>query len=399
MTMRTTTSTYENHSMLSLVHEIREHADPTILEDFSVNLEEQRESVTRLLNTGETVYGHNTLLGHLDDTASVAQDQAVLLDAHLLGTPSVMSPEEFNTITIAKTVQLAQGGTGISPETFSVLLDQIMNPVVDPVAGVWDASYGSGDVVPSTYWVNHILGDTIRAGDLPAGDFIALINGTGYATGRSIYLVEQAVRVLGDILGIVYDHSDTRYYHDHRGQGQGRSSALSVQGVQLPVSLRDPSPLFSLVQDTITTVYDAIENSLSRPSSNPLFLFDDEKGARSYSQSSFLDYRLSHAIRVLGHTVIVSAQWLTRVIQHLADHIENNGNPVDTAWTVQYPKIATAYAHQVRGLHPAPVEMISTSHGIEDIADGTVQAITAVTKQLYVLVKIVDLYEVINKNS
>lgn len=93
------------------------------------------------------------------------------------------------------------------------------------------------------------------------------------------------------------------------------------------------------------------------------------------------------------------SQWLTRVIQYHADHIENNGNPVDTAWTVQYPKIATAYSHQVRGLHPAPVEMISTSHGIEDIADGTVQAITAVTKQLYVLVKIVDIYEVINENS
>lgn len=364
--------------------------------DFSENMEvldRQRVAVQVLLRTGEIVYGHNTLLGHLDNVESVAGEQSVLLDAHILGSMTGMTGDEFRAVTASKIVQLSHGGTGISVESFRALVDFLDSYDGSTVFGCWDGSYGSGDVVPSAWWVQDILGVTIRSGDLPAGDLIALLNGSGFTVGRALFLGYRAAGLLASVQELVTRVSDTRYFYDVTGLGVRQESCFAVSGQQLPVSLRDVSPLQELVQCTLRDFVMVLENALSQPSSNPVFLFDEDGSARAYSQSSFLDYRLSAAVRSLSHAVIVAGAWVARVIQHMADSIEGSGIGVDVAWTVQYPKIATVYAQELRALYPVPAELITTSGGVEDMADGSLKAVVAVNAQLGVLEQLIKLHD------
>lgn len=337
-------------------------------------IRQQRASVEKYVSQGNSVYGFSTLLGHLDHVAGGDDSQKKLIDGHLVGSQSPMSPRRFRTVSYVKLAQLSLGGSGISPETFKTILSRAAT--WDETAfGNWTGSYSSGDVVQGAWWAYNIIGDTIKRDEIPAGDVIALINGdffsTGVALDVSTHLRELFLRTLkvACLLGSSERLSNGVALNNSDHYTVTRKTALWPYGVQPPVSLRDITPLVELIKNSYGSLMDTINSSIERPSGNPLFSFTD-KTVQHHSQSSFLNFDLSQALLGATDAVQKVSSHIQRYIQHYcamaADQIEDQ----DSVVFVQPPKVAAGILARIYGVNAqGTIPVLAESHGIEDVCD------------------------------
>ncbi|MBL4639344.1 MAG: histidine ammonia-lyase [Kordiimonadaceae bacterium] len=167
-----------------------------------------RQTVTDLIDSGETAYGINTGFGLMANTKIAAEDvetlQENLVLSHATGTGAPLSDGVVRLILAMKSTSLAQGFSGIRPEVIDALLTLLrteLYPVIPakgsvgasgdlaPLAhmstillGVGDVSY-KGKIIPATEALEIAGLKPIR---LQAKEGLALLNGTQVSTALAI---------------------------------------------------------------------------------------------------------------------------------------------------------------------------------------------------------------------
>ncbi|STC40144.1 Tyrosine ammonia-lyase [Corynebacterium amycolatum] len=379
-------------SYVRSVSELRRTAVMNDLEVVENEIKDRRVLVDRYVCSGANVYGFSTLLGHLDKYKSHNDSQIKLLDGHLIGPRSTITSYEFRVITLAKILQLAQGGSGVSIETFHHLVEEFESWDREAV-GNWKFSYSSGDVVQGAWWAENICGELIRDSQISPGDLIALINGNFVSTGLAISLLTRMRRNLQSIVAIaaLMGECSSCLYPNHGNRTS--LGALWCSPVQAPVSIRDIRPVVESIQNIWRDLIEACYKNLHQDSFNPVFyVFDGQ--IRHASQSSFLNLGLA---QVLGSSIEVYkrlAGYLQRFITHLCSGVSHFLNDYEKIPFVQPPKIAGAIVSYVEALNSgATMSYLAESMGIEDICDESLRLVDVLSTCIDLCEDLVNLFE------
>lgn len=351
-------------------------------------VEKVRKGVDRYIDNGGIAYGFSTLFGHLDNNRLLPKDQKALMQSHNIGVPEVISSEMMRSITTMKLCQLSHGKSGISPETYMELISLFGNTQAGFID--MDASYGSGDVVPASWWARSMFGTDEF--DTP-GDVMALINGNFVASGVLLHH-RRELRFLIDAAIHLIDRS---------------CSVLGVSSVQLPVSTRDTLPLKHLVDSAFVEIDETLVKSANSASNNPVFsLCDEGRNIEVTSNSSFLNFDLSSTLHTLSYCILMSSAYMRSATLHLSVLSEKVAKLTsEKVLFVQYPKISKSYYDKMASLlDMSPSYAQSESFGVEDIADNNLMKISLIEKsiplfrkQLSILDKICGHMEVHSKQK
>lgn len=340
----------------------------------------ERKLVNAFLDSGGQAYGFSTFFGHLDIHEIQPGDSLNLLQAHLVGRPEPLNDRQSRAITLIKLCQLAQGGSGLSPETF----EAVLRGVTTQVSIDLDASYGSGDVVPGAWWVRSILGDSP---DLQRGDLIALINGSFIPEGLLLAMISP--------LNVAFSAIQRA-----AAKAQVFLQKRTAPGVQLSVSLRDLAPLENELQAGLDQFKWAIEESANRQSSNPTFSFEDDEGTPGkalvsvVSNSSFLNFECLAAVRRLGMSISVAAGYALATIKHLSSALETESSVNYGAEWVQVPKVATSYYENLLDTLTFSGSTAQwASGGTEDISDFLLAETQKIQRSVDLLGKLIQLLD------
>src|SRR4249920_2376 len=120
-----------------------------------------QQQVSRIVSENKTVYGINTGFGVLSSTHISAEDtrtlQHKILQSHSVGVGKAISPFLSKIMMITKVHSLAQGYSGIRPETLERIywiIDQDICPVVPEKGSVG----ASGDLAPLAHLFLPLVG-------------------------------------------------------------------------------------------------------------------------------------------------------------------------------------------------------------------------------------------------
>src|SRR5450432_2605165 len=179
-----------------------------IPKDSMTRILKSRDCVREIVSREKTVYGINTGFGVLANTHISAEDtqtlQHKILQSHSVGVGKPISPFLSKIMMITKVQSLAQGYSGIQPETLERIcwfIDQDICPVVPEKGSVG----ASGDLAPLAHlflpliglgevWVKGKIqpsGDVLRQNGLKAlqlgpKEGLALINGTQFILAYAV---------------------------------------------------------------------------------------------------------------------------------------------------------------------------------------------------------------------
>ncbi|MDO4791620.1 MAG: aromatic amino acid lyase [Buchananella hordeovulneris] len=366
-----------SHKVTELRNYVRQSSVPSRWHAATEQIQSERTRIFAAMEQDSSLrtYGFNTMLGPNDNKALTASEQESLLAGHLIGSPQEVSQLEARAILGSKIIQLANGGTGVSPAAFSHILQQAEGCEL-PLEIDLLASYGSGDVVPGAWWVRATFGTGYS---WQPGDVISLINGSFVSCAYSFLLLES------------YLHALTRFLNLTRHVFRRPTELAPMNGIdhalsslylerpawdnppQLPVSARDVFPVLHSATSALRDLFSVLEVSYSRPSGNPLFeLHDGSVHARS--QSSFLNLRLASTLAQINSAVSQLAGATQRAVEIVSGTLRaDSESPVSahvSLCAVQWPKVAEAYRLHLTGGTPLDFTG-SMSGGVEDMWDLT----------------------------
>ena len=352
---------------------VREAVEPEAWADRLSMIADERQQIEQFVDTGGQAYGFTTLFGHLDAIQREREAIANLYRGHLVGNPEQLEPKIARGIIAVKLCQLSNGGTGISPASYERLRAGFSSDLEDIRVDL-RASYGSGDVVPGAWLVDSLFRSFEN---LHRGDLMALINGSYMPTGVLLGAMDELESVAARALGLVTE---------------ARSVSVQLQkqvDVQLPVSLRDLTPLQHALQHAQGQLEAALLQAVNRQSGNPLFRFDD--GAHPVSNSSFLDFQLTSALSVAHEMLLVLAAYITSAIRWVSGLAETTADELDRPLFVQLPKVGKAYENQLVSNIPRAEYSQVESMGVEDVSDSALRRVLDLKDALPLLDKISDL--------
>lgn len=377
------------------------HSSGTLPVDWvaaAARIEAEREAIEHHLadQRNVRVYGFNTLLGPLDDEPAREGYQVGLLDAHLVGHPVTAPTDLPRLATLVKICQLAKGGSGISGPTYARLVSHAFDQPSSQ--GAWWHSYSSGDVVPAAWWVVSVFGvEAVR--DFAPGDLIALINGNFMSTAAALMVFQRGMDLLSTILchaaricapPVVAESIPTPL----RGVLEEIATTSIPRSIQVPVSERDYGPLAAGAVVAMRTLVAAIESRLARPSGNPIFSFGDGKVAPR-SQSSFLDVVGTMALESMSTAVAFALCALQRFTER--ESLAGIMISRDRMEFVQPPKVSMAILQQGLAAASGPrIAPLAESGGVEDLADGSLNAARSALDLIDRGSEMVDLYVSVN---
>lgn len=329
-----------------------------------------------LTASGHRVYGFNTFLGQRDDADASGDYQDELLKGHLVGRTYDLDLATFRAITVAKLYQAQAGGSGISAGGYRTALDAWDHNL--PVrTGAWQDYYGAGDVIPGSWWIKCMLEGSDPASPvtrmpsthLRPGDLIAMMSGSFVSTGFAVTALEEFIDFAGNALWAL-----TRHCH---APHPALASAGEMDGifldhcinprrsvdVQSSVVVRDAAPFTAAAVSAVTTLSQAIDTRLRQPSANPWFDVSPETGLCQghYSQSSFMDLRVSSALNVTADAL----RFLAAAVKAL---MEVDHSPTESQ--IRLPKAAEVLIEELT-VQPSSRFAIRESGGLEDICDRT----------------------------
>ncbi|RYU90331.1 histidine ammonia-lyase [Mucilaginibacter terrigena] len=196
-----------------------------INEDAAARIQTSWKEVEKIVHAHLPVYGINTGFGPLCDTRISEEDTSMLqsniLKSHSVGVGKPIAQEIAKLMLITKVHALAQGYSGISPQTLERIIWHIDNDVI-PVVPEKGSVGASGDLAPLSHLFLPLIGlGYVNVGDEkhPAGEILkqhnlqplilgpkeglALINGTQFILAFAIKAVERLNNALNvaDLIG------------------------------------------------------------------------------------------------------------------------------------------------------------------------------------------------------
>ena len=232
-------------------------ASLTLDQDCIGRIQESAAAVSRILKTGDAVYGINTGFGKLASTrigdSDLAQLQRNIVLSHAAGTGDAMPADIARLMMALKLCSLAQGYSGVRPATVNFLTSMLARGLT-PVVPAQGSVGASGDLAPLAHMaaammgIGEIIVDSVRmparaalqsAGLDPIAlgpkEGLALLNGTQFSTAYALAgLFEaetafQTALVTGALSTEAARGSDTpfdpRIHQIRKHQGQIESAA------------------------------------------------------------------------------------------------------------------------------------------------------------------------------
>ena len=379
-----------------------------------------RAVIEKLADEGQTVYGVTTGFGQLS-RVRIPHDQLTdlqhnLLRSHAAGVGEPLSEEVTRAMMLLLAASLARGNSGVRTEVVQLLLD-MLNARVYPVIPSRGSVGASGDLAPLAHLGLTLIGEgeamlegqrytgaevLQRAGLAPlhlqAKEGLALINGTHMMEAIAILALADAQTLLRtaevacamSIEGLMGSHIplDARIHMRRGQQGQQVSAARlrklvsnseintshrDCPRVQDPYTMRCSPQVFGAVRDALEYCTNIFERELGAVTDNPLVFPED---GDVLSGGNFHGQPLALALDFLAIALAQLASFSERRIFNLMgphDWDENGAplfltpNPGLNSGFMITQYVAAALVNEIKILaHPASIDSISTSAGMED---------------------------------
>jgi len=281
-----------------------------------------RQTVTELIERGDTAYGINTGFGLMANTHIAAADveilQKNLVLSHATGTGKPLSDGVVRLVLAMKASSLAQGYSGVRPKVISALLSLLENGLY-PVIPAKGSVGASGDLAPLAHMSAVLLGygdvchkgQIISAGEalaiiglkpmtLQAKEGLALLNGTQVSTALALaglFEIENvyASAVIAGAMSVDAMKGsdvpfDARIHAVRRQQGQIDAAAMyrdllagseirhsheTCEKVQDPYSLRCQPQVMGAALGVMRQAAETLLTEANAVTDNPL-IFPDE---------------------------------------------------------------------------------------------------------------------------
>lgn len=398
-----------------------------------VEIEESRQYVDELVQSGEVVYGITTGFGNFSNVRISKEEakslQKNLIISHACGIGECFNSEVVRAIMLLRINNLAKGFSGIRLSTLNTLIE-MLNKGVHPQIYEKGSLGASGDLVPLAHMVLPMLGEgeaefkgemlpgseaMKRAGiatiELTSKEGLALINGTQVMTAVGALTVYDSLNLLkaNDIatsltleaLNGITDPfiPELHALRPHPGQGIVAANLLRLlegserttrQGdlrVQDAYSLRCAPQIQGASYDAIEFVKSRVEIEINSVTDNPIILRDKNMGI---SGGHFHGQPMALAFDFLGIALAEIANVSERRIERLVNPALNNELPAFLTehgglhsgyMIVQYAAASLVSENKVLA-HPASVDSIPSSANQEDhVSMGTIAARKA--KEIY----------------
>lgn len=375
-------------------------------------------AVRRILADGEPVYGINTGFGKLasvrigDEDLETLQRNIVLSHAAGVGTP--MPKMICRLMMVLKLASLAQGASGVRPETLDLLEAMIARDLV-PVVPCQGSVGASGDLAPLSHMTaamigvgEIIVGDArvpaadalLRAGlapvELAAKEGLALLNGTQFSTANALAGLFEAERlfqsalVTGALSTDAARGSDTpfdpRIHALRRQPGQieaaaalralmdgsviRRSHLVDDPRVQDPYCLRCQPQVMGAALDVLRSAAAMLEHEANGVSDNPLVFADT---GEALSGGNFHAEPVAFAADMIALAVCEIGSIAERRVAMLVDPALS-GLPafltpkpgLNSGFMIPQVTAAALVSENKQKAYPASVDSIPTSANQED---------------------------------
>ena len=376
------------------------------------------------------IYGANTLVGHKDKTKLTASDfldfSYDLLSSHMLGGEPWYSPYAAKCISYTKVYSLSNGGSGISPQLYNIILECVSDPSFSPQIPQ-NCTYSSGDVIPGAHWANAVFqyAHAKYSYDPMPGEAMALLNGSYIHLGYSISLLKklenlwvlfvETTKLNSRLTGANKSNFYDRYFSSEDGLdaihyiSNYLKSDYSDYKRQDPISIRSSPFLIRTLTNSISQLYREIDYLLGQPSGNPLFDLDIDY---PISQGSFLAPSLSIKTEAVIESILF-VMWacVSRTSYLLSGEVakipSDASNPSSRLQFIQYPKLMLSILDKCRQDYGRRIfsSGSQTSKGIEDLwtygvnvssqlEDLYADGIKLFAIELYVLVRCMQIFEI-----
>ena len=402
---------------------VARHSTPVTLGETSrQRIAAARAVIDTLAAEDSKVYGVTTGFGHLSKVR-IPHEQQVdlqhnLLRSHAAGVGEPLSEEVTRAMMILLAASLARGNSGVRVELVQQLID-LLNARISPYIPSRGSVGASGDLAPLAHLALVLVGEgealyegqrlsgqeaLRQAGLIPlrlqAKEGLALINGTHLMEAIAVLVLADAetlvqsaeVACAMSIEGLMGSHVplDARI-HQRRGQhGQIVSAARlrklvsnseinrshqNCARVQDPYTLRCAPQVIGAVRDALEYCTQIFERELSAVTDNPL-VFPEEGDV--LSGGNFHGQPLALALDVMAIALTQLASFSERRIYNLMgphewDESENGAklfltpNPGLNSGFMIVQYVAAALINEIKILaHPASIDSIPTSAGMED---------------------------------
>jgi tyrosine ammonia-lyase len=360
----------------------------TLSEGARRRVEAARERLDEWIDERRRIYGVTTGFGPLAESYIDPSERRELqqnLVYHLAtGVGDPMEPRTTRAILLARAISLAQGHSGIRPDSLERLL-ACLNRQLHPVVPELGTVGASGDLTPLAHVALALMGEgemwddgeRRHAGDvleeaglepleLGAKEGLALVNGTSAMTGWSMLNGVDAVRAaetglrLGLLtaeclgarseawhegLGRVRPHPGQRFVHERLNEWGRSSDRLLDEAVdarrlaledasdgvasnrelpQDPYSARCLPQLYGAVLDAVWQHNDVVETELNAVSDNPVV---GEPGEGMLHGGNFYGQHVAFAADHAANAVVKTAIHLERCVARMTDTDRNGSLP------------------------------------------------------------------------
>jgi len=375
-------------------------------------------AVARIVARGDPVYGVNTGFGKLAsvriDPTQIELLQRNIVFSHAAGVGEPASLPITRLMMALKVASLAQGASGVRPDTIK-LLQTLLRENVTPVVPSQGSVGASGDLAPLAHLTAALLGvgDVIVRGErinaatalqrlgcsplvLGPKEGLGLLNGTQFSTANALSAVFAANRVFQSALisGALSTEAakgsdtpfDARIHALRRHQGQIevaeslralmhesplRASHLTRDDrVQDPYCLRCQPQVMGAVLDLLRQAAHTLETEANGVSDNPLIFADADQ---AISGGNFHAEPVAFAADMIAMAVCEIGSLAERRIAMLVDPALSGlpafltPNPgLNSGFMIPQVTAAALVSENKQAAYPASVDSIPTSANQED---------------------------------
>ncbi len=381
-------------------------------------VEASAAAVSRILAKGEPVYGINTGFGKLASVRIPMADletlQRNIVLSHAAGTGEPMSVAVARLMMALKLASLAQGASGVRPQTLDLLEAMLARGVI-PVIPSQGSVGASGDLAPLSHMTAAMIGvgecfvgnariaaaEALRQAGLKpvtlgAKEGLALLNGTQFSTAYALAALFEAERlyrsalVTGALSTDAAKGSDAPFdprihlLRKHRGQIETaealrqlmagsairESHRVGDERVQDPYCLRCQPQVMGAALDVLRKAADTLETEANGVTDNPLIFAEDDT---ALSGGNFHAEPVAFAADMIALAVCEIGSLSERRIAMLVDPALS-GMPafltpkpgLNSGFMIPQVTAAALVSENKQRAYPASVDSIPTSANQED---------------------------------
>lgn len=382
-------------------HDVRVELDSSAIS----RIKASRDTLLRLLERGEVIYGVNTGFGKLASVSiskeKIRELQVNILRSHATGSGTPLPEEVVRAMLFLRAFSLSKGYSGVRVELVERLLDFInMNMI--PVVPEYGSVGASGDLVPLAHLALPIIGEGevflnhrqypslvahrmvgMEPLELQEKEGLALVNGLQYTQAllllsyrRAKLLFDEALTVF--LLSFWASGSRTDAYSPELKKFKDSLGfhyvidyiAPHLEGfqpyrtrVQDPYSLRVVPQVYGAIKDNLDYIEALIEREINSVNDNPLFI-----DGRAYSTGMFHGEALSFASDILQMSMTEMASISERRSYFLLNEFDflTQEPGLNSGFMIAHVSQASILSFMKTHSFPSSVDNIPTSGGQED---------------------------------